>query len=101
MPPLTCVSRPGAVTKYPSAAQSSSRDSVRAEPGGGVRSGVTHGETDDYSVNVTEKPVHVHDLQATILHQLVVDHERFTFRQQGRYYRLTDVHGKVVNDVLT
>ena len=69
--------------------------------GGGVRGGVTHGETDDYSVNVTEKPVHVHDLQATILHQLGIDHERFTFRHQGRYYRLTDVHGKVVNDVLT
>ncbi|MGB1726003.1 MAG: DUF1501 domain-containing protein, partial [Limisphaerales bacterium] len=69
--------------------------------GGGVRGGITHGETDDYSVNIAEKPVHVHDLQATILHQLGIHHERLTFRHQGRYYRLTDVHGKVVHDVLT
>ena len=69
--------------------------------GGGVRGGITYGETDDYSVNIAEKPVHVHDLQATILHQLGIHHERLTFRHQGRYYRLTDVHGKVVHDVLT
>ena len=69
--------------------------------GGGVRGGVTHGETDDYSVNVTENPVHVHDLQATILHQLGIDHERLTFRHQGRYYRLTDIHGKVAHEILT
>ena len=62
--------------------------------GGGVRGGMTYGETDDYSVNVTENPVHVHDLQATILHQLGIDHERLTYRYQGRYFRLTDVHGK-------
>ncbi|MBS33633.1 MAG: sulfatase [Verrucomicrobiales bacterium] len=69
--------------------------------GGGVRGGVTHGETDDYSVNVTENPVHVHDLQATILNQLGIDHERLTFRHQGRYYRLTDIHGKVAHEILT
>ena len=69
--------------------------------GGGVRGGITHGETDDCSVNIAVKPVHVHDLQATILHQLGIHHERLTFRDQGRYYRLTDVHSKVVHDFLT
>ena len=69
--------------------------------GGGVKRGFTYGRTDDYSVNVVENPVHVHDLQATILHQLGIDHERLTFKHQGRYYRLTDVHGKVVHDVLS
>ena len=68
--------------------------------GGGVRGGMTYGETDDYSVNVTENPVHVHDLQATILHQLGINHERLTHRYQGRYFRLTDVHGKVVEQIL-
>ena len=69
--------------------------------GGGVRGGMTYGATDDYSVNVTENPVHVHDLQATIMHQLGIDHERLTYRYQGRYFRLTDVHGKVVKDILS
>ena len=68
--------------------------------GGGVRGGMTYGETDDYSVNVTENPVHVHDLQATILHQLGINHERLTYRYQGRYFRLTDVHGNVVEQIL-
>jgi len=65
-----------------------------------VRGGITYGATDDYSVNVTEKPVHVHDLQATILHQLGINHERLTYRHQGRDFRLTDVFGKVAKDVL-
>ena len=68
--------------------------------GGGVRGGMTYGETDDYSVNVTENPVHVHDLQATILNQLGINHERLTHRYQGRYFRLTDVHGNVVEQIL-
>ena len=68
--------------------------------GGGVRGGMTYGETDDYSVNVTENPVHVHDLQATILHQLGIHHERLTSRYQGRYFRLTAVHGNVVEQIL-
>jgi uncharacterized protein (DUF1501 family) len=68
--------------------------------GGGVRGGMSYGQTDDYSVNVTENPVHVHDLQATILNQLGIDHERLTYRYQGRYFRLTDVHGRVVHDIL-
>lgn len=68
--------------------------------GGGVKGGMSYGQTDEYSVNVVEKPVHVHDLQATILNQLGVDHERLTYKYQGRYFRLTDVHGKVVKDIL-
>ena len=68
--------------------------------GGGVKSGMAYGQTDEFSYNITKDPVHVHDLQATILHCLGVDHERLTFKHQGRYYRLTDVHGKVVSSVL-
>ena len=68
--------------------------------GGGIRGGMSYGQTDDYSVNVVDKPVSVHDLHATILHQLGIDHERFTFPFQGRDFRLTDVHGRVVSDIL-
>jgi hypothetical protein len=68
--------------------------------GGGVKPGITYGETDDFSYNVVDKPVHIHDLNATILHCLGIDHERLTHRFQGRDFRLTDVHGKVVKDIL-
>ena len=68
--------------------------------GGGIRGGMSYGATDEYSVNVVENAVHVHDLQATILAQLGIDHERLTYRYQGRYFRLTDVHGNVINDIL-
>ncbi|MDE0105116.1 MAG: DUF1501 domain-containing protein [Bryobacterales bacterium] len=68
--------------------------------GGGIRSGITHGLTDDYCYNVVEDPVHVHDLQATVLHCLGVDHKRLTFKYQGRHFRLTDVHGTVVEPLL-
>ncbi|HEY5314899.1 MAG TPA: DUF1501 domain-containing protein [Pirellulales bacterium] len=68
--------------------------------GGGVKPGIAYGQTDDYSYNVTENGVHVHDLNATILHTLGVDHTRLTFKFQGRYYRLTDVHGEVVQPIL-
>ena len=68
--------------------------------GGGVKGGMVHGATDDFGFNVTENPVHVHDLQATILHCLGIDHTRLTYRFQGRHFRLTDVHGNVVKDVL-
>jgi hypothetical protein len=68
--------------------------------GGGVKKGVTHGATDDYCYNITENPVHVHDLNATIMHLMGVDHERLTFRFQGRDFRLTDIHGEVVEAVL-
>jgi hypothetical protein len=68
--------------------------------GGGIKPGITYGQTDDYSYNVAENGVHVHDLNATILRTLGVDHTRLTFKFQGRYYRLTDVHGEVVKPIL-
>jgi len=68
--------------------------------GGGVKGGTTFGKTDDFGFNIVENPIHVHDLQATVLHLLGINHERLTYRFQGRQYRLTDVHGTVVNGLL-
>ncbi len=68
--------------------------------GGGIKPGITYGETDDYSYNVVADPMHVYDLQATMLHCLGVDHKKLTFKYQGRHFRLTDVHGKVVEPLL-
>ena len=68
--------------------------------GGGVKPGMVYGKTDDFGYNIAENGVHVHDLQATMLHLLGVDHERLIFKHQGRRYRLTDVHGHVVHDLL-
>jgi hypothetical protein len=68
--------------------------------GGGIKGGQTYGATDDLGFHIVEDPVHVHDLQATILHLLGFDHEKFTFRHAGRDFRLTDVHGHVVKDLL-
>jgi uncharacterized protein (DUF1501 family) len=68
--------------------------------GGGVKRGYIHGSTDEIGYNVVENPVHVHDLQATILHLLGLEHTKLTFRFQGRDYRLTDVHGNVVQEIL-
>lgn len=68
--------------------------------GGGLKPGLTYGATDDFCYNIVEKPVHIHDLNATILHQLGVDHTRLTYKFQGRDFRLTDVHGNVVHDIL-
>ncbi len=68
--------------------------------GGGIKPGITHGETDDYSYNIVKDPVHIHDLNATILRTLGIDHTRMTFRFQGRDFRLTDVEGKVVKELL-
>lgn len=68
--------------------------------GGGIRPGIQYGETDDFCYNITRDPVHVHDLNATLLHQLGLDHERLTYRFQGRDYRLTDVYGRVVKGLL-
>ena len=68
--------------------------------GGGIRPGTIHGQTDDFSFNVVRDPVHVHDLNATLLHQLGVDHRHLTYRFQGRDYRLTDVHGNVLHKLL-
>jgi hypothetical protein len=69
--------------------------------GGGVKRGISYGETDELGFSITRDKVHVHDLQATILHLLGMDHERLTYRFQGRDYRLTDVHGHVVNGILS
>jgi arylsulfatase A-like enzyme len=68
--------------------------------GGGLKPGITHGATDELGFNVVADPVHVHDIQATILHLLGLDHTRLTYRFQGRDFRLTDVHGKVVKQLL-
>jgi hypothetical protein len=68
--------------------------------GGGVKPGISYGQTDDFSYNIVKDPVHVHDFQATIMHLLGINHEKLTYKHQGRYFRLTDVHGKVVQGVL-
>jgi hypothetical protein len=68
--------------------------------GGGVKPGISWGKTDDFSYNIVENPVEVHDLHATMLHLLGFEHKRLTFRHEGRDYRLTDVHGKVVGGIL-
>lgn len=68
--------------------------------GGGVKPGITYGKTDDLGFNVAENPVHTHDLNATVLHLLGLDHERLTFRYQGRDYRLTDIHGELVRGIM-
>lgn len=69
--------------------------------GGGIKGGTVYGKTDDFGYNIVENPVHVHDFQATMLYQLGIDHERFIFKHQGRRYRLTDVHGHVIKDILS
>jgi uncharacterized protein (DUF1501 family) len=69
--------------------------------GGGIRGGMSYGETDELGFSIAKDKVHVHDLQATILHQLGFDHTRLTYRFQGRDYRLTDVHGEVVKSIIT
>jgi hypothetical protein len=68
--------------------------------GGGIKPGITYGETDDFCYNVVENPVHIHDLNATVLHCLGVNHEKLTYRFQGRDYRLTDIHGEIVKGIL-
>jgi arylsulfatase A-like enzyme len=68
--------------------------------GGGVKPGISYGETDEFGYNVTQNPVHVHDLHATILHLLGVDHERLNYKFQGRRFRLTDVHGIVQHPLI-
>jgi hypothetical protein len=68
--------------------------------GAGVKPGITFGETDEYCYNIVKNPVHVHDLHATILHCLGIDHTKLTYKFQGRAFRLTDVHGNVVKEIL-
>jgi hypothetical protein len=69
--------------------------------GAGVKPGIAHGETDEFGYNVIKDPVHVHDFQATMMHLLGIDHERLTYKSQGRRFRLTDVHGHVIKDILS
>ncbi len=68
--------------------------------GGGVKPGIVYGETDEFGYNIVKDPVHVHDFQATVLHQMGLDHEKLIFKHLGRRYRLTDVHGKVIKDLI-
>jgi uncharacterized protein (DUF1501 family) len=68
--------------------------------GGGIRPGMTLGQTDDFGFHVTESPIHVHDIQATVMHCMGFDHERLTYHHAGRDFRLTDVHGHVVHDII-
>jgi len=68
--------------------------------GGGVKRGIRFGATDEFGYSITENPVHVHDLNATVFHLLGIDHERLTHRFQGRDFRLTDVHGNVVKEII-
>jgi len=69
--------------------------------GAGIKKGFTYGQTDEFGYNIIKDPVHVHDFQATLMHLLGFDHEKLTFKHQGRRYRLTDVHGHVIKDILT
>jgi len=68
--------------------------------GGGIKRGFSFGASDDFAHNVADNPVHIHDFQATVLHLLGIDHERLTFKFQGRHFRLTDVHGRIVQEIL-
>ena len=68
--------------------------------GGGVKPGISYGETDDFSYNIASNPVHIHDLHATMLHLLGIDHTKLTYPFQGRNFRLTDVAGRVVQEVM-
>jgi hypothetical protein len=69
--------------------------------GGGSKPGAIYGETDEFSYNIVRDPIHIHDLNATALHLLGMDHTRLTYRHQGRDYRLTDVHGELIQEVLS
>jgi uncharacterized protein DUF1501 len=68
--------------------------------GGGLKRGYSYGESDDFASNPAKDPVNVHDFQAPVLHLLGIDHERLAYKFQGRYFRLTDVHGRVVSEIL-
>ena len=69
--------------------------------GAGIKKGINYGETDEFGYNIISNPVHVHDFQATLLHLFGFDHERLIYKHQGRRFRLTDVHGNVVRDILS
>lgn len=95
----TCYSQ-GALTKTNYGRDHHPRCTTMWMAGGGAHAGYTHGSTDDFSYNVAANPLHVHDLNATLLHLLGLDHERLTYRHQGRRYRLTDVHGEVASALI-
>ncbi len=90
----------GALTKDNYGRDHHGRCFTRWMAGGGVKGGTVIGETDDFCYNITNEPVHIHDMNATILHLLGIDHERLTYRYQGRDYRLTDIHGNLVKKIL-
>jgi hypothetical protein len=90
----------GALTKDNYGRDHHGRCFARWMAGGGIRGGYTHGETDDFCYNIVKDPVHIHDLNATILHCLGIDHTKLVFRYQGRDYRLTDIAGEVVKELL-
>jgi hypothetical protein len=69
--------------------------------GAGIKKGMSYGATDDYCYNITENPVHVHDLNATIMHLMGVNHKKLTYPFQGRDFRLTDIHGHLIKDILS
>ncbi len=69
--------------------------------GAGVKAGYSHGMTDDFGYNIIKDPVHVHDIQATMLHLMGIDHEQLVYKFQGRRFRLTDVHGNVIKSILS
>jgi hypothetical protein len=68
--------------------------------GGGIKGGMTYGATDDFGFKAVENPVHIHDLHATILYLMGIDHEKLTYNYSGRDFRLTDVHGRVIHDII-
>ncbi len=68
--------------------------------GGGIKPGISYGQTDDFGYNIVENPVHIHDLNATVMQCLGINHEHLTYRFQGRDFRLTDIHGNVVQGIL-
>jgi hypothetical protein len=68
--------------------------------GGGIKGGIVHGATDDFGWHAVEKPVHVHDIHATLLHQLGMDHTRLTYHYSGRDFRLTDIEGNVIREII-
>jgi hypothetical protein len=68
--------------------------------GGGVKKGISYGETDEFGYNIIKDPVHIHDFHATLLHLMGIDHEQLIYKYQGRRFRLTDVAGNVVNDII-
>jgi hypothetical protein len=99
-------SGPASLAEHPNAQSGNGRDHNNKGftlwmAGGGVRAGLSHGATDEFGYEAVESPVHIHDWHATVLHLLGLDHQRLTFNYGGRDFRLTDVYGNVVKQILT